>query len=234
MRSAQSPSVTGAPKLRAYAAVALRTPDNYAIGVVAAADTVARAFRSEHVALLEKGAERVMERLEVRRRLTLDEPTGAMRRPAFHAQVAALAAVARRHRRDLSLLAVDIRALRNLLQSFDADLGRLVLERIGRLGRQNVRRLDSFGRLGDSTFAVLLPNTDEAGARSLGCRIVEGLAAGWYFPGADGRATAPAGIGIATLRPGLDDTEAFVERAVRDCRRAWLDGLPRPAAPQVA
>ena len=234
-RFARSPSVLNSPYLRAYAGVALRTPDNHPIGVVAAVDTAARAFQPGHVALLERGAVRIMDHLETCRVRRLDQTTGALARPAFQQQVAALAAVSTRHRRDLSVLAVDIRALRTLLQSFHADLGRLVLDRMSGLGRRNVRRLDSFGRLGEGTFAVLLPNTDEAGARSLGRRIVEGLATGWNFQAEDGRTTAPAGVGIATLRPGLDNADDLVGRAVRDCRRSWLsDGTRAGQDSQVA
>lgn len=234
-RFARAPSVLQAPRLRCYAGVALRTPDTYPIGTVAACDTCARSFEPGHVSLLERGALRIMDYLEKLRLQRIDPPTGALTGSAFHEQVAALSALSTRHRQDLSILAVDIKALRGLLQSFHAELGRLVLDRMSGLGRQNVRRIDSFGRLGESTFAVLLPNTDEAGARSLGRRIIEGLARGWSFTSADGGATAPAGIGIATLRPGLDQPDDLIGRAVRDCRRSWLnDGSSRAQDSQVA
>ena len=233
-RFSSSPSVVNTPHLRSFVAVALRTPDNDVLGAIAAADTGARAFRPEHVELLERGGARVMERLEARRRLTLDPQTGAMSQATFRNQITRLSAVATRHRRELSLLAVDIRALRALLQGFHVDLGRLVLDRIAGLGRQNVRRLDSFGRLDESRFAVLLPNTDETGARSLGRRILEGLASGWDMPDSGEPASIPAGVGVATFRPGLDGTDDLVARALRDCRRSWFGNPPNSLTPQVA
>ena len=227
-RFVRSPSVESAPLLRAYAAVTLRTPENYAVGVLAVSDQTARAFRAEHIALLQRGATRIMERLETRRTERLDAATGALDGPAFREQVKALSAVAGRHRRELSVLAVDVRSLRALLQSFHTDLGRLVVDRIGGLGRYRVRRLDSFGRLGEGTFAVLLPNTDEAGARTLGRRIVEGLAEGWQGTSDNGLAAAPAGVGVATFRPGFDDPGDLVSRAIQDCRRLWLGDAADP------
>ena len=234
-RFAQSPSVQSSPFLRAYAAVTLRTPENYAIGVLAVSDQTARSFREEHVVLLQRGAARIMERLEARRLARLDPSTGALDEAAFRAQVRSLSAVAARHKRDLSVLAVDVRSLRALLQSFHSDLGRLVVDRVGGLGRYRVRRLDSFGRLGEGTFAVLLPNTDEAGARSLGRRVVEGLAEGWQCPPESGLAAVPACVGVATFRPGVDDAGDLVTRAARDCRRLWSGDPSRQGmAPRVA
>lgn len=234
-RFAHVPSVVQSPHLRAYAGVALRTPDNHAIGVLSVVDPRARVFVQGHTDLLERGAARIMERLDQRRRDGLDGATGALRREAFLSHIDAFASVANRHRFPVTLIAVDLQALRALLQSFRADLGGLVIDRMSGLGRRNVRRLDTFGRLGDNTFAMLLPNTDEAGARVLGQRIIQGLAdhattGRDMVPG-----MAPAGIGIAVLRPGLDGAADLIDRAVRDSRRAWLADIQRAVeTPQVA
>lgn len=234
-RFSNSPSIVDAPALRSYAAVSLRTPDGLAIGVLAASDTVARAFQPDHVEVLIRGAAHIMERLDTRRVARLDEATGAMTKTAFCEQASAMAALAARHKRDLSLLAIEVGLLRLLLQSFRDDLGQLVIDRVGGIGRNNVRRVDSFGRLDEGTFAVLLPNTDEAGARSLGRRVLDGLAEGWLFSAKDGGSTAPAGVGIATFRPGLDNAETFIARALDDCRMSWLrDTAEAPSAVKVA
>lgn len=234
-RFGNSPSVVDAPALRSYAAVPLRTPDGLAIGVLAASDTVARAFQPDHVDVLARGAAHIMERLDARRTGRLDGATGAMTKAAFCEQASALAALSARHKRELSLLAIEVGLLRLLLQSFRDDLGQLVIDRVGGIGRNNVRRLDSFGRLDEGTFAVLLPNTDEAGARTLGRRVLEGLAEGWLFSAKNGESTAPAGVGIATFRPGIDDADTFIARAIDDCRMSWLrDTAAEPSATKVA
>lgn len=215
-RFCTAPAVIDGSRIRAYAGVPLRTMDEHTIGVLATSDTKPRVFQEQHVALLQHAAKRLMEELEILRAARRDPATNAMTRMAFLEQVDAMAALAARHKRDLSLLVIEIDPFRTLLESFKLDLGRLLIDRMGGLGRSHVRRLDTFGRLSDSLFAVLLPDTSVTGATHLATRIVDKLAEGWSFPSPQGVAT-PVGIGLSTLRPGLDSAEDFTARALASC-----------------
>ena len=65
-RFVDHPLVVGAPDLRAYAGVPLRTPDGFAIGTMAVADTTPRPFTPEQLDALRTLATQVMTQLELR------------------------------------------------------------------------------------------------------------------------------------------------------------------------
>ena len=195
-------AVLNAPYLGAYAGVPLRTPDNHAIGVLQALDVNPRLFQPVHVNLLKEAASQIITLLEIRRSSRLDPSTGAMLAPSFEQQLQALAELSARHKQDLSLLVIEVDPFRTVLRNLKQDLGTLVIDRMGGLGRNNVRRLDSFGRLDEGVFAVLLPNTNAAGTDALAVRIVETLKEGWCLPAEDGSGAPRVGAGVATLRPG--------------------------------
>ena len=217
-RFAGSPAVLGDPRLRCYAGAALRTPDGHAIGVLQTADTKPRLFRPGHVAMLERAAARVVEVLEAGRATRLDPATGAMLAVPFQEQAQALADHVKRHNRDLSLLILEVDPFRTVLRNFKEDLGTLVIERMGGFGRSGVRRIDSFGRLNESTFAVLLPDTTAAGAAAMALRIAEGVKDGWAMPAEDGTDVPSVGTRVATLRPGERATD-FLHRVLEERRR---------------
>lgn len=73
----------------------------------------------------------------------------------------------RRHARPLSLLLLDIDFFKRVNDTHGHQAGDAVLAELGRLLRARVRGHDTAARLGGEEFAVLLPETDLAGARAL-------------------------------------------------------------------
>lgn len=70
-RFARNPYVLGAPNIRFYCGVPLRTPDGHGLGSLCIIDLEPRALRPEEVSLLEGLARQVELELEIRRRLAL-------------------------------------------------------------------------------------------------------------------------------------------------------------------
>jgi two-component system cell cycle response regulator len=74
---------------------------------------------------------------------------------------------ARRHHRDLAFLMFDIDHFREINNVFLHVAGDYVLKEVARLVQQRIRRDEVFGRYGGDEFAIILPETNLAGARSL-------------------------------------------------------------------
>jgi diguanylate cyclase (GGDEF)-like protein len=219
------------PHIRSFAGTRLLTPDDHVIGVVCVADTRARSFEDPQLAALEAASLAIMELLEHRRLCRLDQATGALGHAAFLEQAQRMVRLAAHYRRGLSLVVIDVDPFRSLLDSLKADLGRIMVERVAGLGRDQVRRLDSFGRLSENTFGVLLPDTDGPGARVLAQRLTERLAEGWaaLIPES---VEKPVGIGVASLQAAYDNAESILARAEKACDVSW-PGKREPPAPSM-
>jgi diguanylate cyclase (GGDEF)-like protein len=90
----------------------------------------------------------------------------------FHDQLDLEAEKSRRYRIPLSLVVVNISDFKKINQTLGFDAGDDVLKQLGTWIAQICRRVDMPARLDADTFAVLLSNTDETGARVLLDRIL--------------------------------------------------------------
>ena len=222
----------GETAMRAFMAAPLRTRDNHPIGIICVADRRARVFSAAHRERIRQAALLTMAAFESRLRDRVDAGTGALRRSAFEEMVIRVGMLATRRQDDLAVLAIDIDPFRLIAETLKADLGRLLLERVSRLGRADIRSFDSFGRLSENLFGVLLPSTSSDGARALSRRLIAGLSEGWA-PGVQGLATI--GTGVASLRSGLCQPASLVASAVGGCQvDKAAHASSRPAAPRVA
>ncbi|RZV98493.1 MAG: GAF domain-containing protein, partial [Rhodobacteraceae bacterium] len=66
-RFRSNPLVTGAPNIRFYVGVPLRTPDGHNIGTLCAIDQKPRELTDDHIHILRDLASLVMDELELRR-----------------------------------------------------------------------------------------------------------------------------------------------------------------------
>jgi diguanylate cyclase (GGDEF)-like protein len=80
-------------------------------------------------------------------------------------------ALAKRHRHDLALVMLDIDHFKEINDTYGHPAGDRVLVNIARTLTRSTREGDTPARLGGEEFAVLLPNTDRAGAALLAERI---------------------------------------------------------------
>ncbi len=158
-RFADNPLVTGAPHIRAYAGIPLRTPDGYNVGSLCAMDTKARAFTPADIAILTNCAHIVSDELELRMVAQVDFLTGALTRRAFVEQAEREIARAARYHRPSTIVMLDVDHFKSVNDTYGHAAGDQVLHQLAELATLTLRPSDVFGRLGGEEFALLLPET---------------------------------------------------------------------------
>jgi diguanylate cyclase (GGDEF)-like protein len=168
----------------------------------------------------------------------LDAKTGLLRLETFAPLAEAEVARARRHDRSLALLMLDLDGMKSVNTEYGHPEGERVIEALGGLLTGAMRTEDVVARYGGDEFALLLPDTDVAGATVLADRVRALIGSSVLLP-VDPPVRRTASVGVAALRP--DDTiESLIERADVGLRRAKAEGRDRvvvvePAAgPAVA
>ncbi|HQR18289.1 MAG TPA: diguanylate cyclase [Gemmatimonadales bacterium] len=124
---------------------------------------------------------------------------------------------ARRYALSFSLILLDVDQLRNLNERLGTEGGDRVLAELGRLLQRELRAPDFVSRYGGDEFALILPETDLAGARRSVTRVRERiLAAPFADLAAEDRPRLSAGI-VTFPHPSAVQTEdlfALVEAAL--------------------
>lgn len=168
LRFLDSPLVRGAPFIGSYAGVPLTTPDRYNVGALCAIDTVARAFTPAQIEILERFAALVVDELELRQIAQRDFLTGVMTRRAFVSEAERLIGVFGRGGTGpgtgAALVMFDVDHFKSVNDRFGHPGGDKVLQEIAARASAMLRTGDSIGRLGGEEFAILIPQTDAAGA----------------------------------------------------------------------
>jgi diguanylate cyclase (GGDEF)-like protein len=113
---------------------------------------------------------------EQTRAATTDPLTGLLNRPALLRLLEQEAERVRRNRRPLALLLAHIDQLRDIKQRLAPEVGDQALVFVALLLRQSVRGQDAVARWDETALAVLLPETNLAGALEVGAKLREALA----------------------------------------------------------
>src|SRR5512147_1155580 len=99
-------------------------------------------------------------------RLAASDPlTGVASRRELVQRGSQLVSLARRGRRPLAVLTLDVDGLRHINDRFGQEMGDEVLRTVAARLREALRTTDVVGRIGGEEFAVLMPDTELAGAR---------------------------------------------------------------------
>ncbi|HEX8375279.1 MAG TPA: GGDEF domain-containing protein, partial [Geminicoccaceae bacterium] len=166
-----------------------------------------------------------------------DHLTGLANRRRFAEAGRSALLHARRHARPLSLVIVDIDHFKRINDGFGHEAGDAVLRWLGALCRGTFRAGDTVGRIGGEEFAVLLPDTELAGAVALAERLREGVAARAVAYG-DARIAFSLSAGVAELGPATRDADALLkaaDQALYAAKRAGRDrvhvAVPPPCEP---
>ncbi len=170
-RFADNPLVRGAPGIRSYLGVPLRTPDGYNVGSLCISDRVPRTFDDRQTQILSKLAEIVVEQMELRQIAKLDAMTGALSRRGFFAEVEKEFLRATRYDRPSSLVVIDIDNFKDINDRYGHPAGDAVLVSIASACMATMRRSDIFGRVSGGQFGLLLPETDGEEAQDAAERI---------------------------------------------------------------
>ena len=134
-----------------------------------------------------------------------DPLTGFLNRRSFDARLAEEIERSRRSGAPLSVLALDLDRFKSVNDTWGHPAGDTVLKTACRSAESAIRSSDILARLGGEEFAILLPNTDSAGAREVGERVRAAIeAAVADHDGLELRITSS--IGAATLGEGEDAT----------------------------
>ncbi|MCW3474193.1 GGDEF domain-containing protein [Limobrevibacterium gyesilva] len=203
-RFRDNPLVLGAPGVRFYMGVPLRTHDGHNIGTLCAIDQRPRKPSPGQVMVMQDLARLVMDELELRQLATTDSLTGAETRRSFmhHAQQAL--AQAQRYRRELSCIMLDVDHFKAVNDRHGHATGDLVLRVIVSACRSVLRSGDCLGRLGGEEFAILLPETPPEAALATAERL-RGLIEATTIPTGPGPVMVTASFGVATMAP-IDET----------------------------
>jgi diguanylate cyclase (GGDEF)-like protein len=169
-------------------------------------------FDDDDLRLLEELAERVAPAIEnsrrfreARRLADLDSLTGLHNRRYFHETLAREVDRARRYRRRLSLVIVDVDGFKEINDRIGHLAGDAVLAEIAERIRGVVRSADIPCRVGGDEFAVIVPEVEGAQARQLVGRIQRAVSAQPIVRA--GRVHVSAGV--SDLQPNDSPTNLF-------------------------
>jgi diguanylate cyclase (GGDEF)-like protein len=211
-RFAKNRFVVGAPFIRFYAGVQLRSPDGHAIGTLCAMHDEPRELDDRETALLCDLANMVMTEMELRTLVTRDALTGALARRALREEFSRAVALASRHQHELSCILFDLDHFKAINDGHGHAVGDQVLKVCVEACRKELRTTDAIGRLGGEEFAILLPHTGRDAAFAVAEKIRTALLA-IDVESEAGLVRVSASFGIASLEGDGCDVDQMLKRA---------------------
>ncbi|MDE1175656.1 MAG: diguanylate cyclase [Edaphobacter sp.] len=145
---------------------------------------------------------------QLRRLAVTDELTGLRNRRAFEERLVMEFSMARRRRRELAVLLIDVDNFKMTNDRYGHAAGDEVLRRLGMILRTTVRLPDLPARYGGEEFVVLLPESGEESAMGLARRVMARVAAEDW----DNEAVTIS-MGMAAINESLNNGYQLVELA---------------------
>ncbi len=161
------------------------------------------------------------------RRLSITDPlTGVSNRRHFVEAAEQELARARRHGWPVTLLMLDLDHFKSINDTHGHAVGDEALRTFTAAGRALLRENDLLGRTGGEEFAILLPETDIAGARMVAERIRRRTAE-LAVPAGGETVRFTVSIGVACCAAGTRDVDAMLSSADEALYRAKAAGRNR-------
>jgi diguanylate cyclase (GGDEF)-like protein len=187
------------------------------------------AWQEERMRQLEKTnreLERQREALEVA--ATTDSITGAYSSGAVYEVLQTELAYGRRYGKPVSLLLMDLDDFKMINDTYGHAFGDIVLREFCDRCREAIRTTDYLVRYGGDEFVVILPQTDSAGARAVGRRILESVR-GARFGDEPQRVPVTVSVGASTAA-ALEDVTGNellkrADQALYEVKGRSRDGL---------
>ena len=155
-----------------------------------------------------------------------DALTGVVNRKAFDERLDAELAFGLRHESPLSLVLLDVDHFKKVNDTHGHPAGDAVLRGVAAVARSQARETDLVARYGGEELAVVLPETDAAGARAIAERLraaVEGTA----HATEQGSLRVTVSVGVATWPGGGQTPDELLTTADRALYRAKQTGRNR-------
>jgi diguanylate cyclase (GGDEF)-like protein len=149
---------------------------------------------------------------ETERLATTDGLTGLLNHRTFQARLDEHLAAAQRYGRTVALALCDIDHFKSVNDTYGHPVGDQVLKAVARVLAREARATDLVARYGGEEFAVVMPETDTAGARVIAERIRERVGALRVETG-QGPLAVTLSLGVATSPGDGADKPRLVEAA---------------------
>ncbi|MBM3269658.1 MAG: diguanylate cyclase [Candidatus Sericytochromatia bacterium] len=166
---------------------------------------------------------------EANMRAATDVLTGLYNRRYFQEELARDFAAARRHRRDLSVLMVDIDHFKSFNDTYGHHVGDAVLVAVSQVLMGAVRLADAVARYGGEEFIINLPDTDLKGAIVVAERIRKGVQ---ELKFEEGIRPITVSVGVASIQAQDERIAELIERADQALFSAKAKGRDRVEAPE--
>lgn len=160
--------------------------------------------------------------------ITEDGLTEVYNRRTFDEELQREFARARRHRRPLSLILMDVDHFKLINDRCGHLCGDFVLKGVVNIVRRVLRPEQVFARVGGDEFAILNPETDGTGSAVLAEKLRAKVAAHEFKPDLiEGKVRATCSFGVSELREGMMTPEEFFAAADRALYDAKILGRNR-------
>ena len=133
---------------------------------------------------------------------------------------------AKRAKFDLSLLLIDIDNFKKINDTYGHLVGDVVLCEVARLIDESMREIDFLSRFGGEEFAVILPETDKAGAIMVADRICSKVSRG-QIKAFDEILSVTLSIGVASFPQNTLHSDLMIEISDKALYKAKLSGRNR-------
>jgi diguanylate cyclase (GGDEF)-like protein len=164
-------------------------------------------LRSENLALRRENS-------MFRKLVYRDDLTGLYNRRHFHERLAQEWSRAQRSGAPLSLVVIDINDFKHINDSFGHAAGDQVLAWVGNVLAHGCRNFDVACRIGGDEFAIVLPDTDTDGARTVVQRIEGTIESAEHAPTLPGGARIRLSFGVAVSHGRRSATELLQQADV--------------------
>jgi diguanylate cyclase (GGDEF)-like protein/PAS domain S-box-containing protein len=145
---------------------------------------------------------------QLRKLAVTDELTGLRNRRSFEERMVMEFSMARRRKRELSVLLIDVDNFKTINDRWGHAAGDEVLRRLGTILRTTVRLPDLPARYGGEEFVVLLPESGEESAMGLARRVMQRVAAEDWD-----NEPLTISVGMAAMNESLESGFQLVELA---------------------